>query len=38
MLRVLFLIVALCLAVAPGASVLAEPRGPMGSGCGANCP
>lgn len=37
MLRILFLVVALCAATAAGSAIHAEPGGPMGRGCGANC-
>lgn len=37
MLRVLFLILALGLATAAVTAGHAEPGGPMGRGCGANC-
>ena len=37
MLRIVFLIVFLCAAAGAGTSGNAEPRGPVGQGCGANC-
>lgn len=37
MLRVFFLVLALGLAMAAGTALHAEPGGPMGRGCGANC-